>query len=212
MQRAAWSSLMAVHGNRSKRGYGSIYTPVSTVNMCYASVYGDCMLVWCYKWFICAQLWICCRMVEQHWRLRYDLMFLDFARDVHAVLRWSLWRTTFDVKVQFTLCMLCISSELRMFVDYIVFLVDLHVRCQQQTNKSTLFAAKLRFAFFRSCMSFFTTCLWRRWMFFWEFDEELWMWKWKWLVNSTKLNSLGRMMSVLHRCLFSRRNSRKKTT
>ena len=43
-------------GNRSKRGYGSIYTPVSTVNMCYASVYGDCMLVWCYKWFICAQL------------------------------------------------------------------------------------------------------------------------------------------------------------
>ena len=31
-------------GNRSKRGYGSIYTPVSTVNMCYASVYG-CLLV-----------------------------------------------------------------------------------------------------------------------------------------------------------------------
>ena len=40
-------------GNRSKRGYGSIYTPVSTVNMCYASVYGA---FWCWKWFLCAQL------------------------------------------------------------------------------------------------------------------------------------------------------------
>ena len=44
--------------------------------------------------------------------------------------------------------------NLQWFWDYIVFFVDLHVRCQQQTNKSTLFAAKLRFAFFRSCMSF----------------------------------------------------------
>ena len=47
-----------------------------------------------------------------------------------------------------------LTSEFAMVVDYIVFFVDLHVRCQQQTNKSTLFAAKLRFAFFRSCMSF----------------------------------------------------------
>ena len=32
-------------GNRSKRGYGSIYTPVSTVNMCYASVYGGLLVL-----------------------------------------------------------------------------------------------------------------------------------------------------------------------
>ena len=38
-------TFLAVHGNRSKRGYGSIYTPVSTVNMCYASVYGDWMVL-----------------------------------------------------------------------------------------------------------------------------------------------------------------------
>ena len=36
-------TFLAVHGKRSKRGYGSIYNPVSTVNMCYASVYGDDM-------------------------------------------------------------------------------------------------------------------------------------------------------------------------
>ena len=38
-------TFLAVHGNRSKRGYGSTYNPVSTVNMCYASVCGDWMVL-----------------------------------------------------------------------------------------------------------------------------------------------------------------------
>ena len=38
-------TFLAVHGNRSKRGYGSIYTPVSTVNTCYASVYGGLLVL-----------------------------------------------------------------------------------------------------------------------------------------------------------------------
>ena len=54
-----------ISGDVLARGdYGSIYSPVSTVNMCYASVYGDCMLVGCYKWFTYAKLEFCCRMVD----------------------------------------------------------------------------------------------------------------------------------------------------
>ena len=58
-----------------------------------------------------------------------------------------------------------LTSELEMFVDYTFSLSTCMFVVNNKPNKSTLFAAKLRFAFFRSCMSFFTTCSWRRWMF-----------------------------------------------
>ena len=38
-------TFLAVHGNRSKRGYGRTYNPVSMVNMCYASVYGGLLVL-----------------------------------------------------------------------------------------------------------------------------------------------------------------------
>ena len=63
--------------------------------------------------------------------------------------------------------------------------------------------------FFRSCMSFCTTCLWRRWMF-WEFEEEFWMWKW--MVNSTQWIHPTGWWVFCTAAFFSRRNSRKKTT
>ena len=54
--------------------------------------------------------------------------------------------------VQFTLCMLCTASELEVVLDFVVFSVNVQVRCQQQQTKQIefIFPAKLRFALFES--------------------------------------------------------------
>ena len=52
-------------------------------------------------------------------------------------------------------------------LDFVVFSVDVHVRCQQQQTKQIefIFSAKLRFAFFLWAGLRFPTCSWTSWMF-----------------------------------------------
>ena len=101
-----------------------------------------------------------------------------------------------------------LTSELKMFVDYIIVFVDLHVRCQQQTKQIDLFCCQTAFLHFSEAACRFSQHV--------DGEDECFgnlkkSFGWKWTVNSTKLNLPGRMMSLLHRCLCSRRNSRKKT-
>ena len=58
--------------------------------------------------------------------------------------------------VQFTLCMLCTSSELEVVLDFVVSSVNVQVRCQQQQTKQIefIFPAKLCFAFSRAGLCF----------------------------------------------------------
>ena len=45
--------------------------------------------------------------------------------------------------------MMCTTSELEMFVDYVIFLLDLHVRCQQQTKQIDLICCQTAFCIFQ---------------------------------------------------------------
>ena len=202
-------TFLAVHGNRSKRGYGSTYNPVSTVNMCYASVYGDFMVLQ----MVC--LYTALNLLQNGGRTSgNDVFLVVFGFCTRRA--WCLWDKVYGrerfiwMQASLAACY-APASESMMFLEQLrftwmcMFVVN---------NKQTEFiCCQTAFCIFRELHVVFQhVCGQVERFWSWEEVWEVFGCEW-WVVNSSHEFTWKWMRtSFLHRCFFSRRNSWKKTT